>query len=527
MTNKLARILFVGTLLLLSLSSVMAKGDKEGSETVTVFEGSANNPYQITAEPLNLKIWFHARNSIVYKEDWPVEQEARKMTNVYLESVAPQNSTSSIESFQIHLATGQLADIIGLDAGRDHFMTYGMEGAFEPLNDLIDMYAPDIKKVLDAMPSLRNYITAPDGNIYFIPYIADGTAAGGYFIRQDWLDALNLEVPKNVDDFYNVLKAFKERDPNGNGKDDEIPYFDRATGAAEVFRLVTLWGGHSEEFYVENGKVKYSFVQEEFKEGIKNLAKWYKEGLIDSEVLTRGKKSRDILFGNNTGGATHDWFGSTLGYNQKLSKQVPGFKLVTMAPPVNTKGKQIEEFARTPYKPDGWAMSSTNKHKIETMKYMNFWFTEAGRRLSNFGIEGLQYDMIDGKPVFKSEILNSTTNVTDQLWNIGAQIPKGFYQDFEYERQWLTPDAKLGMEMYMDNGYIQSPYPVLALTPAEKEAYDKVHINIKTYVDEIKIKWLLGAEDVDKTWEEFVNTLNDYGLKTLVDTQQSAYNRLK
>lgn len=527
MTNKLARILILGSVLLLSVISVMANGQNENSEALSTFEATAENPYQITAEPLNLKVWFHARNSIVYKEDWPVEQEARKMTNIYLESVAPQNSTSSIESFQIHLASGDLADIVGLDRGRDHFMTYGMEGAFEPLNDLIDMYAPDIKKVLDAMPSLRNYITAPDGNIYFIPYIADGTAAGGYFIRQDWLDALDLPMPKTVDDFYNVLTAFKFNDPNGNGKSDEIPFFDRSTGAAEVNRLVTLWGGHSEEFYVENGKVKYSFMQPEFKEGMKNIAKWYKEGLIDAEVLTRGKKSRDILFGNNTGGATHDWFGSTLGYNQKLPEQVPGFNLVTMPPPINTKGQQIEEFARTPYKPDGWAMAASNKHKVETIKYMNFWFTEIGRRMSNFGIEGLQYDMIDGKPVFKPEILNSSTNVTDQLWNIGAQIPKGFYQDFEYERQWLTPDAKVGMEMYMENGYIQTPFPVLALTAEEKDAYDKVHTNIETFTNEMKQKWLLGAEDVDSTWDNYVKTLNDYGVKILVDSQQSAYNRLK
>lgn len=527
MSNKLARILITGSILLFSVFSALASGQNEENVTLGVFEASADNPHQITAEPLNIKIWFHARNSIVYKDDWPVEQAAREMTNINLESIAPQNSTSTKESFQIHLASGQLADIVGLDKGRDDFMTYGMEGAFEPLNDLIDQYAPDLKAVLDSKPSLRNYITAADGNIYFVPYIADGAAAGGYFIRQDWLDALDLEVPTTVDEYYNVLKAFKTRDPNGNGKNDEIPFFDRATKGKEVFRLVTLWGGHSEEFYVKNNKVKYSFMQPEFKDGFVNLAKWYEEGLIDAEVLTRGKKSRDILFGNNTGGATHDWFGSTAGYNDKLVDQVPGFNLQPIAPPMNTKGQIVEEFVRTPNKPDGWAIATQSKYKVEVMKYMNFWFTEEGRRLSNFGIEGVQYDMIDGKPIFKPEILNSSTNVLDQLWNIGAQIPKGFYQDFEYERQWLNPIAKKGIEMYMENGYLADAYPVLALTTDEKAAYDKVYTNITTYAEEMQQKWLLGAEDVESTWDEYITTLIEYGVEDLVATQQAAYNRLK
>lgn len=522
----LRRLTHVLAVLLLSVLSILANGQSEEKNT-SIVDYSSSNPNVISQDPLELTVWFHARNTIVYKEDWPVEQEARSMTNIYLRSVAPKNSTSSQESFQIHLASGQLADIVGLDMGRDDFMTYGMEGAFIPLDDLIEQYAPDIKKLLDERPSLRNYITAADGKIYFIPYVSDGAAAGGYFIRKDWLDAIGLSVPDTVDEYYKVLKAFKEMDPNGNGEADEVPYLDRSHDGKETYRLVTLWGGHSEEFYMEDDKIYYSFMQPEFKEGMINIAKWYKEGLIDTEVLTRGKKSRDILFGNNTGGSTHDWFGSTAGYNDKLKSRIPGFELIPMAPPINSKGERVEEFVRSPYRPDGWAISVMNKHPVETIKYMNFWFSEKGRRLANYGIEGVQYDMIDGKPIFKPEVLNSSTNVLDQLWEIGAQIPKGFWQDFEYERQWLNPIAKKGIEMYMENGYLQDTYPVLTFTPEEKEIYDRVYTNITTYAEEMHQKWLLGAEDVEETWERYVQTLISYGVNDLVATQQSAYDRIK
>lgn len=523
MNNYLLRNLII-FILLHTFISINAKNSNE--EFVETTKAAGYSSYQVSENPLHLSVWFHARNGIVYSEEWPVEQEARRLTNIYLESVAPINSTNSRESFYEHMISGELADIVGIDNGRNSFMTYGMDGAFIPLNSLIEEYAPDIKAILDSRPSVKNYITAADGKIYFIPYIRDGEAAGGYFIRKDWLDRLGLDIPNTVDEYYRVLKAFKERDPNGNGVADEIPFIDRSNNANETFRLVTLWGAHSEEFYIEGDTVKFSFIQPEFREGMINLAKWYREGLIDPEVMTRGNKTRDILFTNNVGGSTHDWFGSTAGYNDKLKIKVPGFNLIPFAPPSNTKGERVEEFVRTPNRPDGWAISVTNEHPVETIKYMNFWFSEKGRRLANYGIEGEQYDMVNGVPIFKDNLLNSSTNILDQLWEIGAQIPKGFWQDFEYEKQWLNPIAKEGIELYMEEGYLQPAYPVLALTTEEKETYDRVYSKINTYSVDMHHKWLLGAESVEKTWDLYVKTLIELGIEELIETQQAAFNRL-
>ena len=61
----------------------------------------------------------------------------------------------------------------------------------------------------------------------------------GWWVRQDWLDKLGLKAPQNVDELYTVLKAFRDRDPNGNGKKDEIPWFNASPN--EVYRLVLLW----------------------------------------------------------------------------------------------------------------------------------------------------------------------------------------------------------------------------------------------------------------------------------------------
>ena len=111
------------------------------------------------------------------------------------------------------------------------------------MNDLIEEHAPNLKKFFDEKPHIKSAISAADGNMYYIPYLPDGKYGRAYFIRYDWLDALELDVPETVDEFEAVLRAFKTQDPNGNGEADEVPYFARQW--PELIRLVTLWDGRS------------------------------------------------------------------------------------------------------------------------------------------------------------------------------------------------------------------------------------------------------------------------------------------
>ena len=74
-------------------------------------------------------------------------------------------------------------------------------------------------------------------------------------IRQDWLDKLNLKAPTTVDELHDVLYAFRNEDPNGNGLKDEIPLFDRA-GWKQPDEYLYLWDT-SLEFYPRDGKMKY------------------------------------------------------------------------------------------------------------------------------------------------------------------------------------------------------------------------------------------------------------------------------
>lgn len=502
-----------------------------GSATIampSISAPAADGAFKVSEKPLTLDIHFHTKK-YVYDNDWTVEKEAARLTNVSLNNVASMATTKSEEAFNLLIAGGDLPDIVGGSAIKMNVNRYGPEGAFIPMNDLIDKYAPNIKAFFDKNPDIRSSILAADGNIYYIPYLPDGKFGRGYFIRYDWLAKLNLKVPQTVDQLYDVLVAFRDRDPNGNGKKDEVPIFMR--NWEELVRMVTLWDGRTSgsdmfhDFHVVKGELRHGYVGEGYRVGIRNLAKWYKEGLIDQEVFTRGSRSREYLLSNDLGGMTHDWFASTSGYNDSLKDKVPGFEFKGFAPPAGISGQRVEEHRRAKVKVEGWAMSYTNKNPIETMKYFDFYFTEEGRRLANFGIEGVNYEMIDGKPIFKKEMLEKDTPLNAQLWEVGSQVPRGFYQDHDYELQWSNKYALEGIALYEKGDYLLEPFLGVSLNAKEKQIYDKKWATIRDYMLEMQQAWILGSRDIDQDWDNYMSQIDRMGYDSVIKVMQSAYDR--
>ncbi|MFD0462567.1 hypothetical protein ACFQY9_12540 [Microvirga aerilata] len=178
---------------------------------------------KIVDKPLEMTIHMHFRDKYVWKDDWPTAKELQRLTGIKLKNTASNATTISREAFNLLMASGDLPDIVAGNELRHDFVRYGMEGAFQPLNDLIEKHAPNLKKFLASNPEIKKAITAPDGNIYWIPYVPDGKYARGWFIRYDWLDKLGLKAPQTVDELYTVLQAFRDKDPNGNGQKDEVP----------------------------------------------------------------------------------------------------------------------------------------------------------------------------------------------------------------------------------------------------------------------------------------------------------------
>ncbi|NEX46540.1 extracellular solute-binding protein [Pseudotabrizicola algicola] len=497
----------------------------------------ADDHLRIVDTPLELTIHMHWPRAQGYgvggdtSKIYPVEQAAREMTGIHLiDRTSGRNTTNNSEAMNLLLATGNLPDIVGGNSIQQPVNQYGPEGAFVPLNDLVREHAPNIQAFWDNNPGLMEAISAADGNYYYIPYLPDGKFGRAWYIRQDWLDKLGLEQPQNVDEYYQVLKAFREQDPNGNGRKDEIPYFARQW--EEVLRLLNLWDARSSgsdtyhDCYVnEDGQVVHPYAQEAYRVGLANIAQWYAEGLIDPEIFTRGASSRDYLLSENLGGSTHDWFASTSGYNIALAEKVPGMNFIPFLPPASANGVRMEEHRRIPIKPDGWAISYANRHPVETVKYFDFFFTPEGRNLANFGVEGKTWDMVDGEPVYKPEVLNSDQPVNSQMYLEGAQIFRGYPQDYRYEWQWTSEEARAGIELYEANDLLIDQFLGVAFNKEEQAVYDRYWPTLLTYMLERQQAWILGSGNVEADWDAYIATLDRMGYAQVIEVMNSAHER--
>jgi putative aldouronate transport system substrate-binding protein len=529
--KKLASIILTAVIAISVFSGCTGKKASTGSEAAVDEKGA------------ELKIHYHAndKNTIVDQSGklLPVFDKVQSATSYKLTNVANQVATSSTQEFQLQAAEQFPADIYGGTNIAQEVMKYGMEGGFLSLNDLIDKHAPNIKKFLSDQPEVKKAITAPDGKIYYLPYVPDGGVARTYFLRTDWLQDLGLQVPKTVEELEKVLVAFKEKDPNKNGKADEIPYFNDKW--QETIRLANLWGARvygSDSYAVravldKNDKMYFAWTSDDFKEGVKNMARWYKMGLIDPEFVTRKANTarQTLLTKENRGGMTHEWVASTSGYNDnaELKKIAPNFKFEGILPPSSSKGPGFEEHQRLLVKPDGWAISAKSQHQIAAIKFMDYFFSKEGRILANFGVEGVSYDMKDGKPVFKQEALTAPGGTNKYLWeNLGAQLPIGYWQDYAYEDQWTNPIGRDAVKKYTDSKVIiKNPTPVLNFNTEEKAVYDRVNNNLNTYCDEQIQKMIMGLIDVDSSWNAYVTEAKKLGVDDLVKVYQSAYDRYK
>ena len=162
---------------------------------------------------------------------------------------------------------------------------------------------------------------------------------------------------------------------------------------------------------------------------------------------------------------------------------------------------------------------------METIKYFDFWFTEEGRNLSNFGVEGVHWDMVDGEPTYREEILTNGRPVNSQMYEIGAQIFRGYWQDYRYEIQWTNEIALAGIELYSQGDYLVDQFLGVAFTPEEQNIYDRYWPSIQTYMLERQQAWILGSGDILEDWDDYLATLDRMGMNDVLEVMNSAYAR--
>lgn len=468
------------------------------------------------------------QNGKNFDVNWGINKKAAETLNIKLKSHYSSNNTDMREAYNLMLASNDLADIISFRI--QDLEKLGAEGGMIPLNKLIEEHAPNIKKFMEKNPTLAKDMYAKDGKIYVVPTYYDYEnlrTTYGLFIRQDWLDKFSLDVPKNITELENVLTTFLEKDANENGKKDEIGILARGGVSENIRYLTSIFGARPYmSYYTDAGKVNFAPLDPAFKEAIKHTADFYKKGLIDPEIFTRGWGARDVLFGNNQGAMTSDWFGSTAAFNSSLKDHIKGFNLQPMAPIEISNGNKSIVESRPTNNSTGWGISSKAKDQITAIKFMDWWFSTEGRTAWNYGIQGETYELVDGKPQLTDFVLKNPDKKgpLDVLYSYGSQVPGfGVHQDANYEMQWASDTSKKGMEIYMKPGNMVETFPTVKYTPEESIELQKINEELVRTTEEYVQKWILGAGNIDQEWDGFIDRLNRIGLQRAITIQQTAY----
>jgi putative aldouronate transport system substrate-binding protein len=271
-----------------------------------------------------------------------------------------------------------------------------------PVDDLLAKYGKNILANRSEPTSL--WFRSPlDGKTYAIPCRQLEMATNDCFvIRQDWLDKLGLKVPDSTADFYSVLKAFKDGDPDGNGKSDTVPF--SGFEASTVLRFVTSeFGMVYGDWNVVDGKLVHYSVMPQFKGALAFVRKLYQEKLLDNELPVLNRENFFKKMYTNVIGA-HYWYvdqldkdtGSWIGTFYSL---VPNAKLSLMNYYPDKTGKRRGYSAKQPQELIIFAKS---KFPAACVQYADYLMSEEGSNLAEFGIQGKHWDMVDGRPKLRS-----------------------------------------------------------------------------------------------------------------------------
>ncbi|MGM7719803.1 extracellular solute-binding protein [Metabacillus sp. Hm71] len=463
-------------------------------------------------------------------------QELEKITGTKVEFKHPSGEGSDItEQFNLMVASGKLPDVIEYNwrtvpNGPDQAIE---AGTIIRLNELIEHYAPNLNQYLNENPEVRKMVTTDDGNIYTFPFLRGDESLMvflGMIMRQDWLDKLNLEVPSTISEWEEVLTAFKNEDPNGNGEMDEIPLMVQLNDFKHIGAFVGAYGIHA-QFYNDNGTVKYGSIQPEFKEFLTTMNKWYKKGLLDPDFAAVDSKLMDAKVTNNQLGSFFGFSGGGIGkYTGLMKDKNPDFKL---SPAPNPSLKEGEK-AATGHLEHAYsgmhsaAISGTAENPEEIVKWLDFAYSEEGHMLFNFGIEGESYEMKDGSPTYTEEITDNPDGLpmTQALGKyIRASYGGPLIQDKRYlEQYYELPEQKEAVKIWGETAENKINLPPITLNAEESEEFNSIMSDLNTYYDETVIKFIMGEEPLDH-FDDFVETLKGMGIERAIELQQAALDR--
>lgn len=480
-----------------------------------------NASVRITDEDITLRLVRSDNPNQPMVTDALVIQEIYNRTGVKLEVEAIPGSDFATKQ-QTMLATNNMPDIL---YDTYNVADYAPEGILAVVSDYLDIM-PNFSALLAENPDLQKLYL--DGKLYQMPVLGRYIYRFGRspMIRQDLLEQTGLAEPTTFDELFDVLAAIKEQNP------ETYPLANR-NGTTNLFACFAYAMGSGNGIYydkdVDGGKYLYAQAHEEFIPVLAYLAKLYEAGILDPDyaVSSGGQwqeklaSSRSSFFFDNPTFAVN--------FNKALAEDDAAMKFAPINIPAMDNGVTRGQF--NDKNDRGATTFAANSKNLETaLRLMDYLYSEEGCDLSNFGILGEQYDIVDGEYLLKQEVMDGFMSQADPVrafWSaIGAgklgiaryidERPQGAFYDDE-TMSWYTTWSTWE---YMGEMVIDPP-----LTEEENEIAKDIRTKVNTILEAAYDQFIMGERPISE-FAQVQQQIIDAGALTLEQMYNDANARV-
>ena len=488
--------------------------------------------FPIVKEPITLKAMVSKHASQPSWDDILVWKEYEEKTGIKIEW--EEVSSDLTEKRNLALASGEYPDIFYRASLPDtEIMKYGSQGVFIALNDLIDQYGPNFKKLMEENPATEKAARMPDGNIYsYVQYTESDPIQINpkLYINQTWLDKLGKEMPTTTDELYDVLKTFKENDPNGNNEADEIPFTAQSLGHV-LNTLYGAWGLRNRgtdhgnvDMNEETGELRFIPTDPKYKEMLEFVHKLYSEGLIDEEIFTMN--SAQLV--------------------AKGDEDLVGAFAHTTVQQIGTRGDEhfvgLTEALKGPHGDQIWAkrgnigargpfvITDKCEYPEAAVRWIDYFYSEEGGRFVFLGVEGESYqETEDGQYEFLPEIVDNIPEgstfdqvISNYVPYAGGGIPA--LQKTEFFKGGETHPVALEAADNMSQYTPKEIWSKFSYTLEEIEERSALESDILAYVDQMRAQFIQGKVSFSE-WDSYVSQIEKMGLERYMEIYTAGYER--
>ncbi|WP_258525403.1 extracellular solute-binding protein [Paenibacillus sp. YN15] len=468
--------MLLGTAAVALVAAGCSNGEKKAADSSPAAQESAS-----PAARANITVSIYDRNNIPPEEGtwdknrWVDWVNANGPVNV---KYVPVPRSESLPKFNALFATASAPDLI-LEYDSRYRNGWFSQGLLMPLDNVVEKYSTTYKELMKQFPQLKKLGTKSDGKLYEIGRVSPLVANHRMYIRQDWLDKLQLKMPETTEELLEVAKAFATRDPDGNSKNDTF-------GINMNSGFINHMFGHGEvDWVVRDGKLVHEW------EGLQASIDFQKQ-LFDAGVV-----DKDFLTDKNGEKAKQDFLSGKLGiymYQAINEKDYDTFKknspngVLAIAPMPKSKMGQFSPIIGSPIQMVG-AINAGAKNPEAVMKYIDFMIDPQNAKVIKYGIEGTHWrvDSATGLPVTidaeknKKELYNDDLGMMASSLLLGKWAFTSSMPETNESQKALKQLALKADELYVNK---ERPIPTLKpeYLPALPEDLNLIIKNVETQI---------------------------------------------